>query len=307
MTAADIAAVKRALNATVLMYFDTTDMAVKAPHGVCAADSANCNTHLPCSSGGPGLCCTTFDCDRFKNAHLCPADEFYTRLGQVFKLSWTINLLGGGANNDTAAEPLCRYYFGPLFCPFQESIDALVPFVSRWVKSVGFDGIYMDEFFPSADIAYPLGLLANRSFDANGDGQPETIADLKAQFSKFKPLLAAGLRWAMGPEAVMLANTVPGLTDPSLNGFTIEMESCSSESGYARCVATLEAQHKVSVSNGLKAMSIMWLTGESIANPAAAQCVRVAKIQQRMPWVMEGTDFYDGSHVICNRTATSHH
>ena len=77
------------------------------------------------------------------------------------------------------------------------------------------------------------------------------------------------------------------------------MESCAGAS-YPKCKAALEAQHAVSVR---PAMAIMWLTGESAANPAAAQCARVAEIQATMPWVMEGTDFYDGSHVTCNRTA----
>jgi hypothetical protein len=258
-------------------------------------DNANCNAKLKCSTGGPGLCCTSFDCDRFKNAKLCLADDFYLGLSKSFDASWTINLLDIDTNR---TQPLCNYYFGPMFCPFQKSIDALVPYVAGWVKHRGFDELYLDEFFPSASIAFPLSLLANISFDADGDGKPETVADLVAQFHKFKPLMAAELRKALGDEAIILANTVVGEQSSALNGFTIEMESCTG-SNYDKCLATVEAQYKISVQ---PAMAIMWLTGESASNPAAAQCARVAQIQAQLPWVMEGTDFYDGSHVTCNRT-----
>ena len=30
-----------------------------------------------------------------------------------------------------------------------------------------------------------------------------------------------------------------------------------------------------------------------------------AKLRKRFPWLLEGTDFYDGGHVICNRTAAA--
>lgn len=336
VTKEDIALVKRELNATVLMYFDTTDIAVPATHGVCAANDANCNSKLPCSTGGPGLCCTTFDCDRFKNAKLCPADSFYHGLSQVFEVDWTVNLLENGTRR-----PLCKYYFGPVFVPFQKSIDALVPYVANWVKKIGFDGLYLDEFFPSASIALPLSLLQNQPFDADGDGKPETVAAVPTpadayhlhssincsnanpmhmaslclslslclrcthtpeqvvqQFERFQPKLVSGLRSALGQQAVIIANTVVGQHSSALNGLTIEMEACAG-SNYDRCVATLIAQHKVSVQ---PAFAVLWLTGESASNPAATQCERVAQMQAQLPWVMVGTDFYDGSHVVCNHT-----
>ena len=41
VTADDINKVKRDLNVMILMYFDTTDMAINAADGVCAADNRN--------------------------------------------------------------------------------------------------------------------------------------------------------------------------------------------------------------------------------------------------------------------------
>ena len=142
-------------------------------------------------------------------------------------------------------------------------------------------------------------MLKARKFDANGDGKPETVAELVSQFKKFKPVLAARLRQGLGDGAVILANTGGPQTSKILNGVTVEMEHCSTGAKLEQCIAFLEAQHKVSV---LPAMSVMWLTGESAANPAAAQCKRVAEIQAKLPYVMAGTDFYDGSHVTCNPT-----
>lgn len=36
--------------------------------------------------------------------------------------------------------------------------------------------------------------------------------------------------------------------------------------------------------------------------PANVQCAQVARIQAAMPWVQAGTDFFDGSHIVCNET-----
>ena len=39
--------------------------------------------------------------------------------------------------------------------------------------------------------------------------------------------------------------------------------------------------------------------------PAEEQCVQVARMQQMMSWVQAGTDFFDGSHIVCNATHTA--
>ena len=33
------------------------------------------------------------------------------------------------------------------------------------------------------------------------------------------------------------------------------------------------------------------------------QCQTVADLQQQYPWVQAGTDFFDGSHVVCNSSS----
>jgi hypothetical protein len=47
---------------------------------------------------------------------------------------------------------------------------------------------------------------------------------------------------------------------------------------------------------------LFFVPGESM--PADEQCAQVALIQAAMPWVQAGTDFFDGSHILCNATAS---
>jgi len=43
----------------------------------------------------------------------------------------------------------------------------------------------------------------------------------------------------------------------------------------------------------------MWLThGESMN--ATTQCQRVHELQTEYDWIFAGTDFFDGSHIVCN-------
>ena len=43
---------------------------------------------------------------------------------------------------------------------------------------------------------------------------------------------------------------------------------------------------------------VLWLTHSESVN-ASAQCEEVARLQRQFPWVQAGTDFFDGSHVVC--------
>ena len=41
----------------------------------------------------------------------------------------------------------------------------------------------------------------------------------------------------------------------------------------------------------------------SEAMTAVEQCEQVADLQKQYPWVQAGTDFFDGSHVLCNASS----
>lgn len=48
-------------------------------------------------------------------------------------------------------------------------------------------------------------------------------------------------------------------------------------------------------------VGVMWLTHSEVM-PPAEQCSRVAALQQQFNFLYAGTDFFDGSHVVCNAT-----
>ena len=123
------------------------------------------------------------------------------------------------------------------------------------------------------------------------DGQPDSQAAMKAQYDKWRPAFSAGLRAALGPDALMIANSGSGIADPALNGLTIEDQECSGE---GQSAAWFEAQAAVAHAPPI---GVLWLKSGS-----TAECASAAKLRERFPWLLEGTDFYDGGRVVCNHT-----
>ena len=41
-------------------------------------------------------------------------------------------------------------------------------------------------------------------------------------------------------------------------------------------------------------MSVVWLKGDD-----PKECAKAKTLRQRLPFLLEGTDFYDGTHVVC--------
>ena len=68
--------------------------------------------------------------------------------------------------------------------------------------------------------------------------------------------------------------------------------------GSRKCSDALNAQKAASEAAAIKPISVLWLT-HSEAMPAEKQCKVVAALQAQYPWVQAGTDFFDGSHVVC--------
>ena len=126
--------------------------------------------------------------------------------------------------------------------------------------------------------------------DTDGDGQPDTLAQTMAQYDKYRPLFSAALRKALGPHAIMIANSGLGQVDPSLNGLTIE--ACNDA---AQCVASFKAQAAVAHK---PLLSVMWLKGSD-----PAECANAAALRKQLPFLLEGTDFYDGTHVVCSNAS----
>jgi len=141
--------------------------------------------------------------------------------------------------------------------------------------------------------------------DWNGDGVAETTAQAQAQYKVWAPVFVAQLRQRLGPKAVMIANTGSSSSDSSLNGVSVEMESCvASRGGVGRCIDWLLASYDASIAAGRQPLSTLWLThGQSM--PPEEQCAHVATIGAQYPWVHAGTDFFDGSFIVCNHTIMS--
>ena len=139
-SAADVREVKRALNATVIMYFDSGDIQIKVDNGLCPF---GCFPHANCSTAAMP-CCTDIDCNAaLPTTPLCSAaDPFTVGLGRAFKPQWSLRTLGVKGQ---PSQPVCTYSKGPLYIPFAEELDALVPFLSAWIQERDFDGIYLDE------------------------------------------------------------------------------------------------------------------------------------------------------------------
>ena len=138
-----------------------------------------------------------------------------------------------------------------------------------------------------------------RQYDADGDGLPDTPAEIAGMYFAWAPAFIAMMRRALGEDAVILANSAGSLSDPSLSGVTIEMEGCvGSRGGAVKCANALSGQHAATTAAGRAPLSVLWLT-HSEAMSAAQQCAAVAALQQEYPYVQAGTDFFDGSHIVC--------
>jgi hypothetical protein len=145
VTADTVRQAKSDLNATVLMYFDSQDVAIETG-GMCVNPykPACSKPARPCSTGRV-MCCSSYDCEVFapnSTAKLCPPSEFSAALGKVFEPSWAINLLPNHSGSIVEVPtPICYYYFGPLYAPSAKSVGVLTDFVTDWVKQMGFDGL----------------------------------------------------------------------------------------------------------------------------------------------------------------------
>jgi hypothetical protein len=100
------------------------------------------------------------------------------------------------------------------------------------------------------------------------------------------------LREKIGEDKIIIGNSAGAISNADLNGLTIEMEYCES---VEQCEDAVEGQYALS---NAPAMGIIWLTHSEVI-PPEEQCRMVAVFQKKYPWLLAGTDFFDGSHVVC--------
>jgi hypothetical protein len=239
---------------------------------------------------------------------------------QYFKPEWAIT-------NLHTKQPVCPFGASPspldpspkvdpvaAAVLMQDSALALVRYHKEVTLAAPYDGLYLDDFelmFPASWVSNVVA-FTNNSFDTNGDGQPDTVASLQAQYAAWKPYYSAQLRAALGPEMLLLANTgSPAASDAALDGQTIEFEWCTASRGGLRaCIAELEGQHAISsaADGGRRTpLSVMWLT-DAKALPAESQCTELRALQKTMPWLLAGLDRSDltwPANASCTRSAAA--
>ena len=229
------------------------------------------------------------------------------------------------------------------------------------VTAQGYDGLYIDDYRPdfyaawaqyaqaitAADPADAAGLARCARFKpdqygragspaenctsrlaAAGDGTNTSLTALQAQYSAWRPYYVAQLRHLLGDRVTLIANVpVPAVSDPNLDGVTVEFEHCRGDQkphraarGYEaaalrpECVQTLLAQKALSEASGraTKPVLALWLTHSEVV-PATEQCEQLRAAQAGAgglgPWVREGDDVTDctretgaASCVRCNGT-----
>ena len=223
----------------------------------------------------------------------CGLGAFGEAFQGVVHPEWLVTKVNDG-------EPVCGYPGLTSVVWTKESALAVANFVGGWAVDNGFDGVYLDGRESGTKFASLYKSQINKKgsatfVDTNGDGNPDSPDQTVEQYITWAPFFTVTLRSVLGPEAVILSNSAGPLSDPMLNGITVEAESCRDNEV---CYNALRAQHEVSY-NPAKSESVLWLTHSELV-PAEKQCALVADIQQQMPWVLAGTDFFDGSHVVCD-------
>jgi len=177
----------------------------------------------------------------------------------------------------------------------------------------GYDGIYLDEDNDMFRLSWQAYITAESGgqFSVDGRGTAASTNDLQAQYAAWRPYFTSGLRHALGPSALLLANVnVPTTADASLSGITVEFEHCKSAPGQntsalaPACQEALEGQHQATMGAGHVGAFAMWLTHSEVV-PAHQQCADMANIQRQLPWIQRGDDITDCTretgHVSCVR------
>ena len=223
----------------------------------------------------------------------CGLGAFGAAFQEVVKPEWLVTRVKDG-------EPVCGYPGLTSIVWTEDSAAALAGFVGGWAVENGFDGVYLDgreapNRFASLYKAQINPKGEKHLFDTDGDGKADSPDQTLGQYVAWAPFFTVALRETLGPEAVILSNSAGPLSDPMLNGITVEAESCRDSKV---CYSALRAQRDVSFDPS-KSESVLWLTHSELV-PPEKQCALVADIQQQMPWVLAGTDFFDGSHVVCD-------
>jgi hypothetical protein len=277
----------------VLAYWDFGDIPIQ---GRTTIECPFCRAHI--MGDRPGRNCST--------TYRCGSSPFLTALQSVFPAELAVHDITDGLPGQ-----MIESYPGlPKYVWNNRSAPLLADFLGSWLHEHGFDGLYMDGYLEpdlvklrqctTKEEGCTSFMKPGRKYDIDGDGLADTAATVAGSYFAWGPAFVSMMRARLGDKAVLLANSAGSISDPSLSGVTIEMEGCvGSRGGIAKCANALGGQRASTVAAGREALSILWLTHAESMSPAQ-QCAHVAALQKQYPWVQAGTDFFDGSHIVCS-------
>jgi hypothetical protein len=225
-------------------------------------------------------------------------EGYYKPLRAGWKREWSMRDI----TDPHSPKPVCFFPGLAAFVPSKPSIDFLVGFHRNvTIAERGFDGIYMDVLGSDWGQGWTIASLKKKTnataIDIDGDGKGDTDLDVQRQYKGWRPYFVQELRRAIGSERLILANTDVA-SIPGLNGVTLEMEICGAD--MLACLAVVESSRAVAAEWSLPPLDVFWLTHAQQV-PPAQQCRYVESMGARFPdgTVFMGSDFYDGSHIVC--------
>lgn len=271
-------------NTRVVAYWDFNHMPLKPANPlVCPF----CKGHTMGDRLGRN-CSTTYSCSDPKY------NPFVKELNAIFPSELAIRMMHPSNNSYTLIEGypgLASYMWT------EKTTSILHKFLTSWIKNLGFDGIYLDGYGRQT-------FDKDTGYDYDGDGISETFAQVTSLYNGWAPAFVSMLRNSLGQDALILANSGDANTDTSLSGLTIELEGCTKAKGGAKsCGNALSGQNVAVTASGRESLSVLWLTHSNSMSPIE-QCAFAKQMQTNYPFVQEGTDFFDGSHIVCNESST---
>ena len=134
---------------------------------------------------------------------------------------------------------------------------------------------------------------------AASEASQQLLAQVQTQWKGWRPYFVKLLRDVFGEDGLLIANPAGPMSLPGLNGVTIEMEWCGTD--MAACLAAIESSRAVTEHAPL---DVFWLT-QAQQVPPPVQCRLVYEMAGRFNdgSVYAGSDWYDGSHIVCNTSA----
>jgi hypothetical protein len=283
LTAAHLAKVRKAVpSSRIVAYWDFNHMPLKP---IDPQTCWFCQGHTMGDRPGRN-CSTTYACSDPQY------NPFVKELNQLFPPTLAVRQL---YPSNTSYSLVQGYPGLASYMWTSHTTPLLHGFLSKWVTTVGFDGIYLDGYGRQT-------FDTDTGYDYDGDGVAETSQQVTNLYNGWAPAFVAMMRHSLGTDALILANSGEANTDSSLSGLTIELEGCTAAHGGGKsCGAALNGQHVAATAVERESLSVLWLTHSNSMSPVE-QCAFARKMQALYPWVQQGTDFFDGSHVVCNGT-----